>query len=586
MRRYKKLLLVGITFVSGIVSVCLMFSKNGNLNVIGSGVLASIIASFVFSFMSDIWNEDEKQQQSDNIIFIKGNIERIAERKTVLDKAFENGLERIELIDYADENDKLWINLLEKSTIRLDIIAHTLQPWFKDEYAGKFSEQITKILNSGKKVRILILDPEGDNLRYININDKHAYRRKIKNSISELCKIYNSIEPSKRDNLIVKSNGNYVIPYTYIRNDASTYISPYMCANASRSSFIAVCKSEGRIARGFIEDFDEIFNLPDIRQISLAAQEQLDIDLLSDKIIKTRSNRYMSQTWNIEDTTRYVFKVGNKGSHVEAGYYIHYMNAEVVEKVIELSTSYGCTYGCKYCASSKIKPFAPLTAEEMLQMLEKIVERNGINQTETFTLALTGSGDYSKTFKYVNLFLSQATMKYKNCKLILSSCAWSLALKESVIELIKKGAQIKFLQWTYISSNYNTIIKVIPSFPQENAILNIKNIIKDFCHIAELKDKFRINYLMIKDVNDSTEDFQSFVELFSDLKKNVLVRIAELNETSSSIAAHLLPAERSKLDELKSMCTQQGINAYIYFAEINDHMNCGQLITDLPTQIE
>lgn len=576
----KKIVLAGILLISAVGSAFCALSEDEIFRSIGSGVLASIIASFVFSFISEIWNDDEKKEQKSNIDQIKRDLNKIGRRETALDKAFSGGLEQIELIDYADESDNLWIDLLEKADSRLDIIAHTLHPWFKDEYADKFSSQIIKILMTGKKVRILILDPEGDNLEYINTVDPKGYRRKIETSISELRKIYNSVDPSVKKNLIVKDNGCYVIPYTYIRNDINTYISPYLCANATRSSFIAICKCDSRIAKGFNEDFDEIFNSPSVHEVPLDIPSTTSIELVSGKINKTTNNCYQSQTWNTEDTTRYVFKITRSEGLVEAGYYIHYKDGTEVEKVIELSTSCGCTYGCKYCASSKIAPITPLTSEEMMQMLECITDRAEVPQSAFFTLALTGSGDYSKTFENVNRFLAQAKIKYTHCNVILSSCAWDHKLKKCILQLVKDKVEIRFLQWTYISSNIQSIAKVIPFFSSQHTDQDIKSVIKEFYSIAKLRDKFRINYLMIKDINDSKSDFESFVNLLVGIGNHVLVRIAELNKTSASTANNLLPAERSKLHELRSMCIQAGITAYVYYAEENDNMNCGQLITD------
>ncbi len=42
----------------------------------------------------------------------------------------------------------------------------------------------------------------------------------------------------------------------------------------------------------------------------------------------------------------------------------------------------------------------------------------------------------------------------------------------------------------------------------------------------------------------------------------------------------LYPSDNARLGEINEMYKTAGFNSYVFYAERNDNMNCGQLITD------
>lgn len=263
----------------------------------------------------------------------------------------------------------------------------------------------------------------------------------------------------------------------------------------------------------------------------------------------------------------------------EAGYYVHYKGAELVEKVIELSTSYGCPFKCKYCASSSInEPVTVLKPSFLFDMLSDICEKNSITAQDEFVLTMTGIGDYSNTFLETNAFLCRVKDHYPKCKVILSSCAWTDTLISHAAELLSEGITIKYLQWTYISTNIDKVHDVINNLPDEYDIQS-SNIIREAIDKNKaLQHVFKYNYLMIKGVNDSDEDFDLFVAFVKEIKSNIVVRISKLNDTQSSKDNYLEPPTIGRLEILRKKCEENHIEAYIFWSEKNDNMNCGQLI--------
>jgi adenine C2-methylase RlmN of 23S rRNA A2503 and tRNA A37 len=259
---------------------------------------------------------------------------------------------------------------------------------------------------------------------------------------------------------------------------------------------------------------------------------------------------------------------------VEAGYYIHYFNNEIIDKTIELSTSYGCVFKCKYCASSKIDKFKIVSVDDNLKIIEKICEINHIDNNENLIIALTGTGDYRCTYKYANNLIVKAKQCYPNSKFIISSCAWNSSLIQQAQDINKD--YFLFLQLTYISYDREKVEKIIPCYPCDFSIDGLAKLIGE----SSLGEKFRINYLMINNINDTEADFDKFIAIISPIKGKILVRISKLNETSCSKNNGLYATHDNNLELLKSKCKQNGIEAYIFKAYQNDNMNCGQLVTD------
>ncbi len=290
-----------------------------------------------------------------------------------------------------------------------------------------------------------------------------------------------------------------------------------------------------------------------------------------------KGNNYISRTWNKEDTYRYIFRVNSV--ECEAGYYVHYLDNLVVEKVIELSTSYGCPYKCRYCASSGINASKSLSAEELLEMLAYICSDNSLTCDDAFTLALTGTGDYSITHKETDRFLEEVMKIYPHNKAILSSCAWNRELLDGVCALIMKGIQLLYLQMTFVSLEKDCILNIIPNYPETD------NTVGELIHAYSKKNSplsglFRINYLVIGDINNDLKEMQDFLDSLEDDKENVLIRISKLNETSSSRNNRLLTPDMQSLNEMNALCHNRGFRSYIFMSQKNDNMNCGQLLAD------
>lgn len=283
-------------------------------------------------------------------------------------------------------------------------------------------------------------------------------------------------------------------------------------------------------------------------------------------------NRYSGSDWNYEKTTKYIFEEDSRA--YEAGYFEHYRDDVYVKSVIELPVSYGCPSKCKFCASSAISDFCEMTADQMMELFSYIYEKNHLAKKAYVLLTLTGTGDLFYNFSNVKQFLLGLT-DYKNLHVTLSSCLWNQAMLREIEEL-SQNLSIRNVQVTFVSDRQAVLSEMIPVYQSKPS-----NFSEVFEYIeGSEKSYYRINYILMQGINDSLEDWKSFVDKVSGVKDKIVVRISRLNETMATERNGLCPADMEIMEQFRQYAVNLGIRCYKFYAYKNDHMNCGQLITE------
>lgn len=177
-------------------------------------------------------------------------------------------------------------------------------------------------------------------------------------------------------------------------------------------------------------------------------------------------------------------------------------------------------------------------------------------------------------FSNVKNFLEQLP-KYKSLHVTLSSCFWTWETLQAIDQLSGR-ISLRNIQITYLSNKAEVLSGIVPAYL--NKQVNFQEILKYLKNSG--KNYYRINYIMIKNVNDSEKDFQIFAEKIKAVRGKVIVRISKLNETEAANKNGLHSVEIGKMKMLKDILTVVGIKSYLFYAVKNDHMNCGQLITE------
>lgn len=288
-------------------------------------------------------------------------------------------------------------------------------------------------------------------------------------------------------------------------------------------------------------------------------------------------NKYSGSNWDSEHTTKYIFELRN-GKIIEAGYFIHFYGDKEKKRVIELPTSYGCPMKCKFCASSFINDVQQLNADEVLDIYNYIYETQNLKHVYPLFVSMTGIGDLYFTIDLVEKITSSISNDRNDIGFTVSSCFWTESMIKR-IENIYNNIKFRAIQITYISYDNRILQNLIGYYTLKyNDRPTFQQTVQ---HMFNSKiQQFRINYLMLKGINDTREDFFKFLSLILPVKDKVIIRISKLNTTKASIVNNISESSIERMGELKLLLDSNGFKAYLFYSVINDGMNCGQLLTE------
>lgn len=283
-------------------------------------------------------------------------------------------------------------------------------------------------------------------------------------------------------------------------------------------------------------------------------------------------NSYSGSDWNFERTTKYLFEVS--GWEIEAGYFEHYRDKTLVKTVLELPQSYGCPTKCRFCASARIERFKPLDAESLEELFLYLYETNNLAEQRYVLVTMTGIGDIYFNYANVEKFFLKIR-RYNNVYFTISSCLWNANMLRKADNLSQQ-IRMRHVQITYVTDDKEKLGAIIPFYQKYG------NGFGDVLHYVagSTQTYYRINYIMIKGVNDEVKDFYKFRDNVKHIADKVVVRISKLNETLTTKRNHLHPTDILPMEEFQSILQEAGIKSYIFYACKNDNMNCGQLITE------
>lgn len=189
---------------------------------------------------------------------------------------------------------------------------------------------------------------------------------------------------------------------------------------------------------------------------------------------------------------------------------------------------------------------------------------------------MTGTGDVF--FNEDNVFNFLLLLKeYKNLSITLSSSFWDTKLLDRA-EKLKEILKICHIQLTYTSDSHEVLAKLMPLYNKRKAL----PILSDFIEYVSKTDgiSFRINYIVILNINDSKEDVYRFIEKIKPIKDKIVVRVSKLNETNAMKRNKLQATTIDSLNSIKDIFIDEGFMWYIFYSYENDNMNCGRLLTE------
>ncbi|MBQ2645517.1 23S rRNA (adenine(2503)-C(2))-methyltransferase RlmN [bacterium] len=251
--------------------------------------------------------------------------------------------------------------------------------------------------------------------------------------------------------------------------------------------------------------FDEMTDLP------LNFRKQLkEKYILSDVVLKDKQI-------SSDGTMKFLFELSD--NNVTEAVLMRFDNRTNLTACI--SSQVGCPMGCAFCATAKLGFKRNLKIDEILKQIYLIQADTGLKVTN---IVFMGQGEPLLNLDNVLPAIERLREDFKigSRRITVSTCG--------IIPGIKKLQEIKFQPTVAISlhsPNHSTRLSVMPvekKYPIADVIKELRNL------TITTGRRVTIEYILIKDLNDSIKDAKELCELISNLKCNVNLILYNENE--------------------------------------------------------
>jgi 23S rRNA (adenine2503-C2)-methyltransferase len=255
-----------------------------------------------------------------------------------------------------------------------------------------------------------------------------------------------------------------------------------------------------------VYDFDMMSNLS--KNLIMFLKNNFEIKLLDIETFE-KSN----------DTKKYLLKL-NDNNKIECVLMYHDYG-----KSLCVSTEVGCNMGCAFCESGRLKKVRNLTTSEMV--LELLTVENDIND-RIDNVVIMGIGEpfdnYDNFERFINILTNPKMIELGSRKITVSTCG----LVPKIYEFADLKTQVN-LAISLHASNDELRCKLMPI----NRRYKIKELIEAIkYYLNKTNRRVTIEYIMLKNVNDSVKDAQELAKLLKGLL--VYVNIIPYNETENN----------------------------------------------------
>lgn len=260
-----------------------------------------------------------------------------------------------------------------------------------------------------------------------------------------------------------------------------------------------------------------------------------------------------------------------KDNHIiETGYY------DLDEEIICISCQIGCSMGCIFCVTAESIDslqadqafFRNLTAQEIEDQVKNVfsfLKKEGRLKGKKILLSYMGMGEPLLNYENVVKSIKNLAKIFPNSRATISTLGTRpdlmKKLSEEDINLTLK------LHFSLHAPNDKLRKKILPSAQPIKLGLEA---LKSFAEIK--KAPMKVNYILIKDLNDSSENALELAKLIKPYP--FIVKLSSLNGNCSG----LKPSKISKFDLFEKILHSHGIETCRFISKGTDiKAGCGQL---------
>ena len=149
------------------------------------------------------------------------------------------------------------------------MLGNAFTTWTHQPHSTFFAEKLIKIAKSGGMVRVVILDPEGENTAKLESRFGKSYSERVKETLSFFdSEIYPKLSGSQKKKVIIKLENDSEVSFMYINNGTQVVVSPYYTKHAdSKDNLVIELDSQSKFSGSYSADFEKVFKSASARQI-------------------------------------------------------------------------------------------------------------------------------------------------------------------------------------------------------------------------------------------------------------------------------------------------------------------------------
>jgi len=270
---------------------------------------------------------------------------------------------------------------------------------------------------------------------------------------------------------------------------------------------------------------------------------------------------------NDKKTTKFL-QAAKEGHVIETGYY------NLDEHIVCISSQIGCLMGCIFCATTD-----PVGQSDPNKRFVRNLTSAEIVSQVCNVLNLIGQSDLkSKRILFSYMGMGEPFLNYQNVLKSIKSLSKKFPKSRTTIstlgvrpDLMKKLAHLQLnnvlkLHLSLHAPNDKLRRKILPKAQKIQPALQA---LKYFSLLR--KTPAKVNYILIKGLNDSKDHANQLVELLQPY--SFTVKLSNLNEFND-----LLPSSTDKFDLFEKILNSEGTETYRFFSTgVDIKAGCGQL---------
>jgi 23S rRNA (adenine2503-C2)-methyltransferase len=239
-----------------------------------------------------------------------------------------------------------------------------------------------------------------------------------------------------------------------------------------------------------------------------------------------------------------------------------------------VTTQVGCNIGCSFCASGLVTKKRDLSSGEIVEQIMKVKQHlDKAKQDERVShVVVMGIGEPFDNFKNLVGFL-QIIKDHKGLAVAARRITVSTSgLADKIVEFTDANLQVNLAISLHAANNElrTRIMKINSAFPIEKLMQAV-----DY-YLKKNNRRITLEYILLKDVNDSREHAIELADLIGDRRQNVNVNLIPYNAVDEH--SQYQRSERESMRVFYDILKKQGINCSNRLEHgIDIDAACGQL---------